>query len=222
MLRMGNLELSQISCNGAFAMSAQKRTQMISKENKAKARADVAFLTLLERLREDIARMDRDIANMDQDLRDKYGDDYIADAAIDILGELPDRLPDENDADYEERLVDLYGDEMVDENGDLKDKWKDHPDQRIRDIANGVKLDYDLDKAQNHVNNLESEDPALIKATTNELEKTDNYQAAMTTRNAFEKGSDNQIKADNASDKGSDNGISDNYTHTDISGFSIS
>ena len=221
MVREGNLSPDQVTSCKAFANVAQKRGDNLRKENKAKATADAIFLAMIEQLRDDIARMDREIADLDADLRNKYGDDYIVDAAVDILGELPDRLPNEGDAAYEARLIDLYGDEMIDGNGDLKDDYKNHPDQRIRDLADRVKLDYDRDKAKVHVNNLESGDPALVKATTEDLKKTENYQAALETRDSFEKGSENQIIADNASDVASDQGISESYKNTDVSSFSL-
>lgn len=209
MVRAGNLDPSQVTSNKAFAAVAQKRGDDAKAESKAKARADALFLAMMKQLRDDIARLDREIADLDADLRDKYGDDYIVDAAVDILGELPDRLPNESDAAFEERLVDLYSDEMIDANGNLKDKWKNHPDQRIRDLADRVKLDYDRDKAKQKEHDYTHGTPEQKREIEQEAKVADNLQETYElAENLNDKESQKVI--DNASDQASDTRISSN------------
>lgn len=207
MLRMGNIDISQISSNGAFAMAAQKRGDDLVKENKKKANADAVLMALLDQIRDDIERLDGEIADIRTDLDNKYGTNWEEHAAHEILDEVPAREPGESDDEYHSRLEELFKDEMVDPvTGKLKDEYRDHPNQLIRDIAELV--DKELERNRGHHAAKVIQDPNATKEELALAEKLfsnpEEVEAATFAAASLPQNSDNQIRVENTFDKGLD------------------
>lgn len=82
---------------------------------------DQYFLILLKPMSE----IDAQIKQYENRLRDKYGDNFIAKAAEEILGkEAAKRLPEEGDEEYRRRMKKKLHDKIFDENGFIKPEYE--------------------------------------------------------------------------------------------------
>lgn len=70
---------------------------------------------------------DGEIADLVSDIVTKTGQSFD-DYARSVLGDdMPERKPDESDADYQRRVLKELADEMLDDNGNIKPKYQDDP-----------------------------------------------------------------------------------------------
>jgi len=122
MLRMGNLELSQISSNGAFAFAAQKRAQMLKQEQSKKAHNDAVMLALLD-----------SIDAFEEGLAKTHGEHFATDLMEELYleGKITDEERDRINAitdinEQRQAVAELLMEKL--RNGEItRDDLKDHP-----------------------------------------------------------------------------------------------
>jgi len=95
----------------------------------------------------DIAALNDRIADAEDRFVQDYGESWREDLAHEILDEIPERQEGETLAAYRERLEKDLIEEMLDENGNIKDEYRGHDDARMRDYARWAKDSYDRDRA---------------------------------------------------------------------------
>jgi len=120
--------------------SAGKYAEIVKKaqeEEKAR-REQMTWLDLLDQLNDQIDWLKEQAANKVREIEVKYGEDWREQAAhivFDDPDDIPERADGESMAAYRERLERELIDELYDENGQLKDKFRDHPDPLIRELV---------------------------------------------------------------------------------------
>lgn len=145
-VREGNLTGTQVGVRLSGAGQAEMDRR--DKEKKSKRSADDLFyLALIDRIHDDLDALRADIKALEGEFERKYGDAWRESLALEILGDdlFPERSPGESMEDYRERVEKLMIAELLDESGQIKAEYKDHPrygrpaqwayQQNIDDIA---------------------------------------------------------------------------------------
>jgi hypothetical protein len=92
----------------------------------------------LGQINEQIAANDAQIQALEKTLEDKYGDSWREDTALKVMGpdDIPERKPGESIQEWRERVEQALVREMIDPvTGKLKEQYKNHPDQAVREIG---------------------------------------------------------------------------------------
>ena len=148
-------------------------------ERSRKSIAEVAFLTLLDQLNGQLDWLQEQAANKAREIEARYGEDWREQAAhivFDDPDDIPQRAEGESMEAYRDRLEQELIDELYDENGELKDKFKDHPDPLIQELIELAAYRRALAEVEADViaANEISSDPSLTSA-----EKDDQLQELM-------------------------------------------
>ena len=90
--------------------------------------------------------------------------------------------------------------------GAIKDEYKDHPEERIRLIADRAKFEHDKDRAQEKKNALENGTLEEAQKIEREAKQSENLQETNKLRNA-DLNNEDRVKIENASDVARDEAI---------------
>lgn len=110
---------------------------------KARQSSDtILFLNLLDQR---IADLDFRMAELEEQLVERFGEQWAEQVALEVLDpdEMPQRRDGESMADYQARVYEALEEEFLDEDGNIKPEYKDHP--RYRDAALYMEHKYDRD-----------------------------------------------------------------------------
>ena len=191
-----NAEL--LGLQGGSVESVQRRGKALAKHSdevrkreseKAKSSGDdIVFLDLLDN---QIRWLDGQIGDREREFAAEFGEEWREVLALKILDEdaIPERREGESMAEYRERLEQALIDEMLDENGNIKPEYKDHPEYGR--YAEWAQWKYDRREAKTL--KAEVSEPGLSDAE--KLEKIDNYKETasygriLEARPEFEEGS---------------------------------
>lgn len=152
----GMIDPSQLSIrvNGADAAAIAALLRI----SEAKKSCDNhLFLIALNDLDAQAAALRALADKMEEGFVSKYGDAWAEDLALEILEEdqIPQRRDGESIEDYRARVEEALIDEMIDENGEIKVEYKDHPE--YGDRAEWAKTRYDEQAKVRRVNSLRSD-----------------------------------------------------------------
>lgn len=168
-VRAGIVDASQISVRVNGADAAAYAAQVRASEAKIAADNHL-FLITLNNLDAAIERAQKLADEMERGFDDQYGESWREDLALRILDEddIPQRRDGESLADYRERVEEALIDEMIDDNGEIKEKYKNDPE--LRDRADWAKTRYDIRQAEIGAHQLETthSDPDATDAERNE------------------------------------------------------
>lgn len=114
------------------------------------------FLHILETLQTGIDRLSKAIEKMEADFRQRDGEEWREKLALKILGEndIPQRHDGESMDDYRARIERVLIDEMLNDDGSIKDAYKNDPE--LSDYAHWAQKQYHLDSARAAVSELEN------------------------------------------------------------------
>lgn len=137
------------------------RNQLADASNRRSASSHL-FLITLNSLQDQIDALGREVDGMEDGFAARYGESWREDLANKILDEdiIPQRMEGESLEDYRERVEDALMAEMLDENGNIKPEYKDHPE--YGEFAEWAKKRHDLKEARSVANEVEAvfDDPA--------------------------------------------------------------
>lgn len=161
----GIIDPSQMSIRVNGVDAAALAAQVQASETK-RATDNHMFLITLSQLKDAIERMEAQADEMEKGFEEKYGDSWREDLALEILDEdeIPQRMDGESLEDYRERVEQALIDEMIDENGNIKPEYRDHP--KYGDRAEWAKTRWDIRQAEIEAQQLEAtyNDPAATDA----------------------------------------------------------
>ena len=132
------------------------------KNGKTAAKDTMNFIVLMDQLDNQIANLEGSIADREGELEARLGDAWIEIIAGKVLD--PDEMPERQDGepipDWRARVEDKMNEKMIDpETGEIRDEYKNHPDQDVREAAKLAQAKYDLEKLNELKQNLD--DPNL-------------------------------------------------------------
>lgn len=166
-------------------------TKRAEQESKYKKVAD--FINMLDALQASIDRLTKDIERMEDQFNQQDGDAWREKLALRVLDEddIPQRRESESMEAYRERLEIHLIDEMLNEDGTIKDKYKNNPE--LAAYAEWAQKQYHLNKARGYVQELEALDTSAERKEEilNELRDSDFEQLALVDKHLQ---SDNDIR----------------------------
>ena len=123
---MGALDESQVSGILASALAQIKKQHSSQEEKRKQTTQDILNQALLNYIDD----LNRDIAGMEAGFAAQYGDAWREQIALRILGEddIPQQRADETIEQYRERLEKLLVEELLNEDGSIKDQYKNDPE----------------------------------------------------------------------------------------------
>ncbi|MEW7988298.1 MAG: hypothetical protein AB2805_07430 [Candidatus Thiodiazotropha sp.] len=126
------------------------------KRHKSRAKNTSEFLHILETLQAGIDRLAEAVEQMEADFRQRDGEEWREKLALKILGEndIPQRHDGESMEDYRERIEKLLINEMLNDDGSIKEEYKNDPE--LSDYAQWAQKQYHLDSARAAVSELEN------------------------------------------------------------------
>ncbi|KCZ93825.1 hypothetical protein HJO_00575 [Hyphomonas johnsonii MHS-2] len=151
----GVIDPSQLSIRVNGADAAALMAQVQASEAK-RASENHMFLITLSQLNDAIDEMEARADEMERSFVEKYGESWREDLALKILDEdeIPQRMDGESLADYRERVEQALIEEMIDENGEIKDQYKNDPE--LKDRAEWAKTRWDTRQAKLKAEGLEA------------------------------------------------------------------
>ena len=166
-----------------------------------RASQDHLFLITLNNLHDQIAALGRDVDDAEKGFAERYGEAWREDLALKIVDKdlIPQRMDGESLEDYRERVEDVLMDELLDDKGEIKPEYKDHPE--YGEFAEWAQKRHDLAEAQlvaSHVEavyndptaTLEERGAALKTAEAQALDliaaNSDNDEAKLAAENTLE------------------------------------
>ncbi len=151
----GIVDASQISVRVNGVDAAAYAAQVRASEAKASTENHL-FLIALNDLAAAIDEAEKLADEMERSFDEKYGDSWREDLALRILDEdeIPQRLDGESLADYRERVEQALIAEMIDADGEIKEKYKNDPE--LKDRAEWAKTRYDIRQAEIGAQELEN------------------------------------------------------------------
>lgn len=168
---------------------AKSNTKTDKQEAKHKKVADL--IDMLDALQVSIGRLARDIEGMESQFNKQDGDAWREKLALKILDEddIPQRRDGESMEAYRERLEAHLIDEMLNEDGSIKDKYKNHPE--LAAYAEWAQKQYHLNKAQGYAQELEALDTSAERKEEilDDLRESDFEQLALVDQH-LQSGSD--------------------------------
>ena len=129
--------------DAALARSVQEARKEASEKSK-RTTDTILFLNLLDQR---IADLDFRMAELEGQLVEQFGEQWAEQVALEVLDpdEMPQRRDGESMADYQARVYDALEAEFLDEGGNIKPEYKDHP--RYGDAAKYMQYRFDKDAA---------------------------------------------------------------------------
>lgn len=143
---LGTLEPEQVTGLIALAMVKMKSLQKQENQKKERSARDLLQLALMHYIDD----LNREIASLEQRFEARFGDAWLEEIALRVFDEddIPGQLEGETIEAYRERLKALLVDEMLNDDGTIKDEYQGHPElgkyaewaQKIhnRDTAIGI------------------------------------------------------------------------------------
>lgn len=121
-----------------------RSTQDISNRLKQQSKRTFDTQMMLSLLDQQIAFLGDRIAEAEKGFVEKYGDAWAEELALEILDpdEIPEKEATETIEEYRERLKPLLIERMLDENGEIKPEYKDHP--KYGEFADWAKDQHDM------------------------------------------------------------------------------
>ncbi|MGH1439754.1 MAG: hypothetical protein ACRBBR_06560 [Cellvibrionaceae bacterium] len=175
---VGNLTEDQVSSVLSVAQADLLQKRNAENTNKDSATKDALLFALIQQIND----LNQDIEHMEAAFTAKYGDAWREELALKILDEdmIPERKQGETIEAYRERLEELLVDELLNDDGSIKDQYKNDPE--LKDYAQWAQKIYNRDAAQVIANDLKK--PAITAAQTQVLlEKME--EAANSEQNIF-------------------------------------
>lgn len=122
---MGLLDETQLSTTLAIALARSKTQNNRKGKEQRQSTRDLLHRALMEY----IDRLNREIAELEAGFEVEFGDAWREEIALRIFGEddISQQRPGESIEDYRERLEKALIDEMLNPDGSIKDKYKEHP-----------------------------------------------------------------------------------------------
>lgn len=135
----GVMERGAVADNTASKQAENRQT---------KERRTAQIIELIEQMRSNIERMKADIKALENLFQKRDGDAWREKLALEILNEdeIPQRKPDEDIETYRKRLGKHLINEMLNPDGSIKDKYKNHP--KYGDYAEWAQKQYHLNNAK--------------------------------------------------------------------------
>ncbi|CAA0121080.1 Uncharacterised protein [Halioglobus japonicus] len=139
------------------ATAANPHSKIVKKQQD-KDNATSRMLEILDSIQAGIERLTKDIERLEAGFRERHGEEWREKLALKILGEddIPQRLEGESMDDYRERLEALLIVEMLNDDGSIKEEYRDDPE--LRDYAQWAQKQYHLKSARAAVSELEDPD----------------------------------------------------------------
>jgi len=184
----------------------QERSATASKphsdKNQKQASKEKKFSDLLHTLQiiqDYIDRLAKSIEQMEDTFRQRDGEEWREKLALRVLGEddIPQQESGETIQAYRERLEKHLINEMLNSDGTIKSKYKDHP--QYADYAEWAQKQYHLNAAQRYVQELENPNttPERRDEIVHEIKQKDNAETATyAISEAEHKETKHQFKAD--------------------------
>lgn len=167
--------ISGLQEQGPAATKADSRYRTAQK---AKAEKTSIFLKAINDIRDYITRLEQEIEALEEQFRKNHGDEWREKLALKILGadDIPPRRKDETMKDYRERLEPILMSELLNEDGSIKEKYKNDPE--LSDYAQWAQKQYHLNTAQGYVRELENPytSPDRKDEILEELEQRSDYE----------------------------------------------
>ena len=159
--------------DAALARSVQDARKEASEKSR-RTSDTILFLNLLDQR---IADLDFRMAELEEQLVEQFGEQWAEQVALEVLDpdEMPQRRDGESMADYQARVYDALEAELLDENGNIKPEYKDHP--RYGNAAQYMEHRYDRDAAVELRTKLNDPDtsPAEAAREIEEFSETASY-----------------------------------------------
>ncbi len=170
------------------------------------------LIDLVNRIIADNEKLASDIAKMEQDFHQRYGDAWRENLALQILDpdEIPPRHDDENMTDYRERLEQHLINEMLNDDGSIKDEYKDHPE--YGDYAQWAQKQFNYNSAQTAVAELKNSEttPERQAQILEGLEQRANTEEQTYAEREAAPQSDIQSEIKDGADNSEDNSLKSN------------
>ncbi|MDJ0922265.1 MAG: hypothetical protein QNI84_14145 [Henriciella sp.] len=215
----GQLDPSQLSIriNGADLIILRNQLEQSAARKSAE---NHLFLVTLNALQDQIDALGRQIDDMEADFENRYGDAWREDLALDILDEdiIPQRMDGESLADYRDRVEQALIDEMLDENGNIKPEYRDHP--KYGEFAQWARKEWELRQARIAAAELDrvANDPEASTEERNAAFETANDQALWLARDEGSEAA--QRAAERVADKRMDKTTATSASASEMDAFS--
>lgn len=181
---MGNLALDQVSGIIALAMAQIRRSHATDQEKKERSTRDI----LQQALQQYIENLTHDIANLEAGFKDEFGDAWREEIALRIFNEddIPQQRSGESIDEYRKRLEQALIEEMLNDNGTIKQRYSDDP--ALAKYAEWAQKNYNLDAAQEKANDLASRsiEHTQTKMMLDDLDEKANAELTLATADKLE------------------------------------
>ncbi len=152
-------------------------------KRKAEQRRKARFAELVEQIRTSIEQMEADIKALEELFQKRDGDAWREKLALKILGEddIPQQEPGEDISAYRKRLETHLINEMLNTDGSIKAKYKNHPE--LSDYAEWAQRQFHLNNARAIATELDdvNTSPQRREQILDEMEKRSNDEEMMLT-----------------------------------------
>lgn len=180
----GTLPEEHISSIMARALAKRVKEEQKNKKDTKRFIEDILLQALLDHIEE----LNREIKAAEAELAAKHGDAWREELALKILDEdeIPLQKEGESIEDYRERLGNVLVAEMLNEDGTIKDQYKNDP--AMRDYAEWAQMVYHRDLAVDIANDLKGNELShpQSKRLLDELETRRNSELNLSTANELE------------------------------------
>ena len=165
---------------GAVASNNQSRHV---EKREAEQRRKARFVEMVEQIRASIEQMEADIRALEDSFQKRDGDAWREKLALKILGEddIPQQEPGEDIGAYRKRLEQHLINEMLNPDGSIKTKYKNHPE--LGDYAEWAQKQFHLNNAKAIAAELDdvNTSPQRREQILDEMEKRSNAEEIMLT-----------------------------------------
>ena len=180
----GSLPEEHISSIMARALAKRVKDEQKNKKDAKRFIDDILFQALLDH----IEQLNREIKAAEAELAAKHGDAWREELALKILDEdeIPLQKEGESIENYRERLGETLAAEMLNEDGTIKDQYKNDP--AMRDYAEWAQMVYHRDLAVDIANDLKGREVSHPQSQRllDELEARRNSEINLNAANELE------------------------------------
>ena len=160
---LGTLEPEQVTGLIALAMVKMKSLQKQESQKKERSARDLLQLALMHYIDD----LNREITSLEHGFKARFGDAWLEEIALRVFDEddIPGQLEGESIEAYRERLKALLVDEMLNDDGTIKDEYQGHP--KLGQYAEWAQKIHNRDAAIGIANELKK--PDITHAQTQEI-----------------------------------------------------
>ena len=160
---LGTLEPEQVTGLIALAMVKMKSLQKQENQKKERSARDLLQLALMHYIDD----LNREITSLEESFIARFGDAWLEEIALRVFDEddIPGQLDGESIEAYRERLKALLVDEMLNDDGTIKDEYQGHPE--LGQYAEWAQKIHNRDAAIGIANELKK--PDITHAQTQEI-----------------------------------------------------